>query len=88
MRTSRLFGPDFDETKFRLQLGIVHNLVPQRFATARYDLDDRLHSRLDSAGNHWLCNVCLAVAVALWATQRACLLSASQSEATTATSDT
>ena len=29
MRTSGLFGPDFDEAKFRLQLGIIHNLVAQ-----------------------------------------------------------
>ncbi len=59
VRTSGLFGPDFDKAKFPLQLGIIHNLVAQRFATLCYDLDHRLHSRLDSAGNHSLCNVCL-----------------------------
>ena len=59
VRTSGLFGPNLDEPKFRLQLGIIHNLVAQRFATLCYDLDHRLHSRLDSAGNQSVCNVCL-----------------------------
>ena len=56
MRTSGLFGPNLDEPKFPLQLRIIHDLVPQRFATARYDLNDRLHSRLGSAGNQFFCN--------------------------------
>jgi hypothetical protein len=59
MRASGLFGPNFDEPKFPLQLRVVHDLVPQRFPTARDDLNHRLHSRLDSAGNRFLCNVCL-----------------------------
>jgi hypothetical protein len=59
MRTSGLFGPDFDKAKFPLQLRIIHDLVAQRFATLCYHLDHRLHSRLDSAGNRSLCNVCL-----------------------------
>jgi len=29
MRTARLLGPDLDELKFRLQLRIAHDLVPQ-----------------------------------------------------------
>src|ERR1043166_6858576 len=43
MWTSRLFRPDFNETKFSLQLRIIHYFVAQRFATARYDLDHGLH---------------------------------------------
>src|SRR6266568_5919497 len=43
VRASGLFGPNLDEPKFRLQLGIMHNLVAQRFATLCYDLDHRLH---------------------------------------------
>ena len=43
MRASGLFGPNLDELKFRLQLGIIHNLVAQRFATLCYDLDHCLH---------------------------------------------
>jgi len=61
MRTSRLFRPNFDEAKFRLQLRIVHYFMAQRFATARYDLNHCLHSNLDSAGKQRLCNVCLMV---------------------------
>jgi len=43
MRAARLFVPDFDETEFFLQLRIVHDLVPQRSATGRDDLNHRLH---------------------------------------------
>ena len=45
VRTSGLFGPNFDESKFPFQLRIIHDLVAQRFATARYDLDHGLHLR-------------------------------------------
>jgi len=45
VRTSGLLGPNFDETKFPLQLRIIHDLVAQRFTTARYDLDHGLHLR-------------------------------------------
>jgi hypothetical protein len=46
VRTSGLFGPNFDETKFPLQLRITHNLGAQRFATGRDYLNNRLHSML------------------------------------------
>ena len=45
VRTSGLFGPNFDEPKFPLQLRITHDLGAQRFATARHDLDHGLHLR-------------------------------------------
>jgi hypothetical protein len=41
------------------KLGIVHDFFAQRSAPARDHLNHRLHLRLDSAGNHYLCNVCL-----------------------------
>ena len=43
MRTSGLFGPNFDEPKFLLQLRITHDLGAQRFATGRDYLDHGLH---------------------------------------------
>ena len=46
VRTSRLFGPDFDEAELPLQLRIAHDLVAQRPATGRDDLDHRLHGSL------------------------------------------
>jgi len=58
MRTSGLFGPNFDEPKFLLQLRITHDLGAQRFATGRDYLNNRLHSILGSAGNRFVCNVC------------------------------
>jgi hypothetical protein len=59
VRTSGLFGPNFDETKFPLQLRITHDLGAQRFATGRDYLNNSLHSTLGSAGNQFFCNVCL-----------------------------
>jgi len=59
MRAARLLMPDFDETEFLLQLWIAHDFVPQRSASGRDYLNYRLHSRLGSAGNHFLCNVSL-----------------------------
>ena len=43
MRTSWLFGPNLDEPEFSLQLWIIHDLVAQRFAPGRDDLNNRLH---------------------------------------------
>ena len=57
VRTSGLFGPNFDETKFPLQLRITHDLGAQRFATGRDYLNNSLHSTLGSAGNQFFCNV-------------------------------
>ena len=59
VRTSGLFGPNFDEPKFPLQLRIIHDLVAQRFATGRDYLNNRLHSTLGSAGNQSFCNASL-----------------------------
>ena len=59
MRTSGLFGPDFDEPKFPLQLRITHNFVAQRFASGRDYLNNGLHSTLGSAGNRFFCNASL-----------------------------
>ena len=59
VRATGLFGPNFDEPKFLLQLRITHNLGAQRLATGRDYLNHRLHSTLGSAGNRFLCNVCL-----------------------------
>ena len=56
VRTSGLFGPNFDETKFPLQLRITHDLGAQRFATGRDYLNNSLHSTLGSAGNRFFCN--------------------------------
>ena len=44
MRATGLFGPDFDEAKFLLQLRIAHDLVAQRSAPGRDHLNHRLHS--------------------------------------------
>jgi hypothetical protein len=46
-----LFRPDFDEAELPLQLGIAHDLVAQRAATARNHLDHRLHSVVRFDGN-------------------------------------
>lgn len=43
MRASRLFGPDFNEAEFLLELRIAHNLAAQRPASARDHMDHRLH---------------------------------------------
>jgi hypothetical protein len=43
MWTSGLFGPDFNEPKFPLQLWIIHDFVAQRFAPGRDNLDHCLH---------------------------------------------
>jgi len=48
MRTSGLFGPDFDEAEFLIQLRIAHDLVAQRSAPGRDHLNHRLHPRVDS----------------------------------------
>jgi hypothetical protein len=61
VRTSGLFGPNFDEPKFPLQLRITHNLGAQRFATGRDYLNNSLHSTLGSTRNRSLCNVCFDV---------------------------
>src|SRR4029077_3074509 len=44
--TSGLFGPNFDESEFPLQLRIIHDLCAQRFAPGRDYLNNRLHSAL------------------------------------------
>ncbi len=38
-----LFGPDFDEAKFLLELRIAHDFVPQRPPPCRDDLNHGLH---------------------------------------------
>ena len=43
VRSRRLFGPDFNKAKFLLQLRIAHDLVAQRAASCRDDLNHRLH---------------------------------------------
>ena len=43
VRTTRLFRPDFDETELLFQLGIAHDLAPQRSAAGRDHLDHGLH---------------------------------------------
>ena len=48
VRASGLFGPDFDEAKFLIQLRIAHDLVAQRSAPGRDHLNHRLHPRVDS----------------------------------------
>ena len=45
MRAARLFGTNFDEAKFLLQLGIAHDFRPQRSFARRDDLNQRLHLR-------------------------------------------
>ena len=45
MRSAGLFRPDCDEPEFPLQLRIGHDLVPQRAAASRDDLNHRLHPR-------------------------------------------
>ena len=41
------------------ELRIGHDFLAQRSTSARDDLDHSLHLRLDSAGNDFVCNVCL-----------------------------
>ena len=43
MRSAGLFRPDCDEPEFPFQLRIGHDLVPQRSAPGRDDLNHRLH---------------------------------------------
>jgi hypothetical protein len=66
--TPRLFGPDLDKIVFLLQLRIAHDFRPERAASGRDDLNQRLHVSLGS-----LTTACLqrlfSVAVALCATR-------------------
>ena len=59
MRTSGLFGPDFDEAKFLIQLRIAHDLVAQGAAAGRDHLNHRLHGLLRFISDDSFCNACL-----------------------------
>jgi hypothetical protein len=45
MRPAGLLRPDFDEAELSIQLRIAHDLVAQRTAAGRNDLNYRLHPR-------------------------------------------
>ena len=59
VRASGLFGPDFDEAKFLIQLRIAHDFVAQRSASGRDHLNHRLHGLLRFSSDDSFCNACL-----------------------------
>jgi hypothetical protein len=59
VRASGLFGPDFNEAKFLIQLRIAHDFVAQRSAPGRDHLNHRLHDPLRFSSDDYFCNACL-----------------------------